>query len=99
VAPDADPKWVSGRADARASTDTSSRANKYGSRDEAVVWVEQQQFVRPVEVQAGLSDGLYTEIVAGALCEGDRIVVGEVLPEAPATQSPFAPGMFKGLER
>ena len=40
------------------------------------VWVPDGRGARPLEVQLGLSDGLSTEIVAGALAEGAEVIVG-----------------------
>ena len=65
-----------------------------------VVWVEDRGRVRPIEVTLGLSDGLQTEIVAGELRDGERVVVGEQPPtEAEGVASPFAPRFFGGGRR
>jgi HlyD family secretion protein len=59
---------------------------------EGRVWVEDGQFVRPVKVRVGISDGLLTEIVGGDLQEGTAVVVGETTEENGADSSnPFAP--------
>jgi HlyD family secretion protein len=60
-----------------------------------VVWVPEGSFVRPVEVQLGLSDGLKTEVLGDALREGQPVVVGEKLPaEGGDAASPFTPRPF-----
>jgi HlyD family secretion protein len=41
------------------------------------VWVEEGEFVRPVEVQAGFSNGLMTEIGGSEVKEGINVIVGE----------------------
>jgi HlyD family secretion protein len=41
-----------------------------------VLWIRQGDFVRPVKVSVGLSDGISTEILGGGLKEGEQIVVG-----------------------
>jgi HlyD family secretion protein len=41
-----------------------------------VLWIQQGDFVRPVKVRVGLSDGVITEISGGELVEGVEIVVG-----------------------
>ena len=41
-----------------------------------VVWVEQKGYVRPVEVQTGLTDGTRTEIIKADLAEGAAVVIG-----------------------
>jgi HlyD family secretion protein len=59
---------------------------------EGRVWVEDGQFVRPLNVRVGMSDGLVTEIVSGELQEGTPVVVGESTEENTADSSnPFAP--------
>ena len=40
------------------------------------VWLPEGRDARPVDVRLGLSDGLSTEIVAGALDEGAEVIVG-----------------------
>jgi HlyD family secretion protein len=46
--------------------------------DEAagVLWVQRGEFVKPVQVTVGLSDGSTTEVSGGGLAEGTEIVVG-----------------------
>jgi HlyD family secretion protein len=41
-----------------------------------VLWIRRGDFVSPVKVSAGLSDGVVTEISGGGLAEGAEIVVG-----------------------
>ena len=47
-----------------------------------IVWVEQGKFVRPVDVNVGLTDGTVTEVEGNDLIEGMRVVVGEHTREA-----------------
>ena len=48
------------------------------SRNEpiALLWIRQGDFVRPIKVRTGLSDGLFTEIFGDEVAEGMEIVVG-----------------------
>jgi HlyD family secretion protein len=46
------------------------------ARPGGVLWVRQGEFVRPVKVRTGLSDGVTTEIRGGGLGEGTEVVVG-----------------------
>ncbi|MFO0798213.1 MAG: efflux RND transporter periplasmic adaptor subunit [Gemmataceae bacterium] len=65
--------------------------------DRGVVWVDAPGGPRRVEVRTGLTDGVSTEVVEGALRAGDPVVVGEpVRAEAGATTSPFTPNVFGG---
>ncbi len=56
------------------------------------VWLRDGQFVRPMEVTAGISDGVNTSVTAKALRAGEEVVSGE---SAAGTQSalnnPFLP--------
>jgi len=62
-----------------------------------VIWVVQGQFVRPVPVAVGLSDGVLTE-VRGKLEEGTEVAIGVQAQGAAAqsgTANPFTPKMPK----
>jgi HlyD family secretion protein len=66
-----------------------------GAPDRGMVWIADTRFVRPVEVQVGLSDGLTTEITKGDVHEGEPVVVGERAgAEGEGEASPFAPRLF-----
>ena len=65
---------------------------------EARVWVKDGEFVRPVAVRAGLTDGTNTEIHADGLDDGAEVVIGEVISMAggPAQQTnPFGPPQMR----
>jgi RND family efflux transporter MFP subunit len=77
------PQWIV--PDVREKT--SSAAQKSGGREDrrgektpqpqrGLLWVREGNFVRPIAVQIGLSDGAMTEIVAGDVKEGMEIIVG-----------------------
>jgi HlyD family secretion protein len=69
-----------------------SAGTRNGSRP-ALLWVRQGEMVRPVRVTVGLTDGLRTELDAGAaLKDGDEVIVG-LAPksESDATATPFLP--------
>ncbi len=62
----------------------------------ARLWVADGNFVRPIPVRTGLTDGAQTEIRSGDVTEGMTIVVSDVRPEQQAGGSggatnPFAP--------
>jgi len=50
---------------------------------------------KPAEVvlRTGLTDGNATEVVSGPLAEGDEVIVGTQLPNAPAAKASSAPRM------
>jgi HlyD family secretion protein len=77
--------------------DAKSADAKKENRDRAILWVAEGDFVRPVKVQIGLTDGVNTEIVKGDIQDGAVVVSGENHGTATAgTNNPFAPKMFGG---
>lgn len=49
--------------------------DKHGE-DEALVWLPEKEFVRPVRVKLGAKDGELTEILSGDVKEGMAVVIG-----------------------
>jgi len=69
------------------------------SSDRGRIWLADGNFVRPLEVQIGVSDGTSTEVAGPQLKEGMEIVIGEVRAEQAAdTNNPFAPKLFRGSQ-
>jgi HlyD family secretion protein len=69
-----------------------------GARREAVVWVVQGEYVRPIPILAGASDGANTEVAGEGLSEGMEIVTGvESGPSSGQTDvsNPFTPKLPK----
>ncbi len=72
------------------------------SASRGTVWVPQGDSVRPLEVQVGLTDGIWTEVSGKGLSEGLEVVTAEGKREAGGSQSagasPFIPqmGRFHG---
>ena len=60
--------------------------------------VRDGEFVRPVKVFTGLTDGSQTEIISNELPEGTEVVIGTVQrgDNAATTPNPFTPQMFGG---
>jgi HlyD family secretion protein len=80
--------------------DKDAEASTLGAPNKGVVWMQDGQFVRPVKVKLGLSDGARTEITGGDLKEGDEVVSGDALVVADGGGSnPFAPQMFGGKKQ
>jgi HlyD family secretion protein len=76
----------------RASGTKSAEGTTKEIQDEGCVWVEDGQFVRPINVRVGITDGIVSEIVGGDLREGTSVVVGEASGDGPADSgNPFAP--------
>jgi HlyD family secretion protein len=75
-------------------------AKQGGSGVHGTVWVQDGQYVRPVRVKLGLTDGNRTEITDDKLEEGAVIVTGDALMTAGDDGSnPFAPQMFGGKKQ
>ena len=75
-----------------------------GEPERGFIWVVDDGYVRPIQVQLGASDKVNTEIVAvvggGELPEGTDIVIGEGRTQGnDAGGNPFAPQMFKKQEK
>ena len=64
------------------------RPRKYGR-----VWVRDGQWVRPIDVEIGPTDGTRTKIIGGDVREGLEVIVG-----VPDSSNPFAPRRFKKAE-
>lgn len=75
---------------ARTAGDATTQANYRPGK----IWIIDGQFVRPVTVRAGLTDGMETEIQSGSLKTDVEVVVGEavVMSAGPSQQTnPFGP--------
>ena len=54
------------------------------------------EFVRPLEVKAGTSDGANTAVTADNLQEGQEVVIGEAVASSQAiTKNPFVPQIIR----
>jgi HlyD family secretion protein len=63
---------------------------------QGVIWLKDGEFVRPVEVKVGTSDGSSTAVTADDLKEGEEVVMGETTgPEPGGTQNPFVPRFIR----
>ena len=91
VAPDLRKQY----AQAQRSLENGAPASKAEISNEGTVWVESNGFVRPVQVQLGLTDGVRTEVLGDALKEGGSVVTGEAIPQgSDSGANPFAPKLF-----
>jgi HlyD family secretion protein len=72
------------------------KPRRSGSRRERpTVWIEEEGFARPIQIETGLTDGTQVEVVGGDLKEGAAVIIGEVRhDEANATKNPFLPTFF-----
>jgi HlyD family secretion protein len=60
---------------------------------EGTVWVREGEYVKPIAVRAGNTDGRMTEIESDVLKEGDLIIVGELIASEASEdlRNPFTP--------
>jgi HlyD family secretion protein len=81
-----------------AATEGSSPVSTSAAR--GTVWIVEGQFVRPVRVKLGLSDGTRTEVIGDDLKDGTNVVTGDALQVSSSDSSnPFAPQMFGGKKQ
>jgi HlyD family secretion protein len=78
------------------SPSTSGQALREGSR-RRVLWLMEGEFVRPVRVQAGPSDGSMTEVQGEGLTEGMKVVTGleTTAKNQTGTSNPFTPQFLR----
>jgi len=64
--------------------------------DRKVVWVLGGGVPRSTRIKTGTTDGTKTEVVEGALAEGDQVITDATLTEAAKSSSPVLPGAPAG---
>jgi HlyD family secretion protein len=84
----------------RSGTRPTSRPAGGFAPKRGMLWVKDGEFVRPIQVRAGISDQLVTEVQGEGLSEGLEVIINDIRPgEAFAGASggtnPFAP-QFRG---
>jgi len=57
----------------------------------STLWVRDAEFVRPISVKVGLSDGVSTEVSSETLGEGTEVVIGHARVDDSASATPFLP--------
>jgi HlyD family secretion protein len=95
VAPDVRDEYVQSQRRSKNPGDKPTKPTG-DAHNRGTVWVVDGNFVRPVKIRIGPSDGLMTEIVSGEIEEGAAVVMGEARANASGTNNPFAPKMFGG---
>lgn len=59
------------------------------------LWLKDGEFVRPIEVTAGISDGLNTVVAGDGLREGQDVVTGEAAVTQTDVKNPFLPRILR----
>jgi HlyD family secretion protein len=93
ISPDVRPQnQVDPSASDTAGDSKSSKQNKGSKERQGTIWLKDGEFVRPLEVKAGTSDGANTAVTADNLQEGQEVVTGETSENSQATtKNPFLP--------
>lgn len=93
--PSGDGKGIKGESAGRPlaiSTEVGSHARK--------LWkIGASGELEPMLIQPGISDGVFTEVVAGPLAEGDSVVVGVETPRGERKSGDLPPGFGSGQRR
>jgi HlyD family secretion protein len=86
---------------APAVDDGGTAEGKPGKKPQRELWIKTSTGIAPVKVTAGISDGTYTEIVAGDIKSGQDVVVGveEQGKKGEAPSNPFMPKFNKSSKR
>jgi HlyD family secretion protein len=72
--------------------DDSSTPDRGVKKSESVIWIKDGDYVRPVQVQVGITDGVNTAVNAADLREGAVVVTGEMAGRAQTgARNPFLP--------
>ena len=85
------------RSQKPADPSSNNKKEDQGSKESVeIVWLKEGEFVRPVEVKVGTTDGANTSVVADNLKEGQEVVTGETMGNSQATtKSPFLPQIIR----
>jgi HlyD family secretion protein len=59
------------------------------------LWVKSGDYVRPIEVSEGISDGVNTAVVADDLRGGDEVVTGDIVGGPSNVSNPFLPKIMR----
>jgi HlyD family secretion protein len=86
---------------AKSPGDAKPSSAAYDRQDRGRLWLPDGEFVRPIEVQIGATDGSFTEVRGEEVKEGMEVVVGEVRGEqvTEATKNPFGPPQIPRREQ
>jgi HlyD family secretion protein len=79
-----------------AGVSPASQPNQGAKAATQTIWLKDGNFVRPLAVKAGVSDGANTAVTADALQEGQEVVTGEASASSQATtKNPFLPPVIR----
>jgi len=82
-----------------ATTPATPKTPDTAKQNRGTLWVVDGQWLKPVRVQIGVTDGVSTEIFPGEVAADTEIITGEdreVAADTGGTVNPFAPKVFGG---
>jgi HlyD family secretion protein len=98
VAPDVREAAKNNQNDAHddAQSERHHRTREVGATH-GVAWYSDGNYVRPIKLTLGASDGILTQVLAGDVHEGEALIEGEERQDAAdaGTTNPFAPQIFR----
>jgi HlyD family secretion protein len=75
---------------------TPSKIDKGQHSSHRTLWLKEGDFVRPIEVTVGTSDGASTAVMAEGINEGQEVVTGEIAGSAQSdVKNPFLPKVIR----
>jgi HlyD family secretion protein len=77
------------------TTNTRAPRNSTPQSSHHTLWVKAGEYVRPIEVILGISDGANTAVSADSLREGDEVVTGEIVASGTDVKNPFLPKFIR----
>jgi HlyD family secretion protein len=95
VAPEARPGTLLDPPTDGNSPRSSEQKSSGQSNSRRTLWVKAGDFVRPIEVTVGISDGANTSVTGDELHEGDEIVTGEIIATGADVKNPFLPRLIR----
>ena len=97
VSPDARSRNPTDQSQNDPSSGNEPSKQKKGSKESrGTVWMKEGEFVRPVNVKIGTSDGSNTAVAADELREGQEVVTGEIVATAQTgMKNPFLPKVIR----
>jgi HlyD family secretion protein len=72
-------------------------AGEKNAAEPVYLWMQEGNYLKPIKVQVGITDGTQTEVSSPELSAGMKIVVGEITKDQDQeeTDNPFAPKFFR----
>jgi HlyD family secretion protein len=73
----------------------SATASTMTNNSHRVLWLKSGDFVKPIEVTTGISDGVNTAVTGDGLAEGEEVITGETVAARDDLKNPFLPKIIR----